>query len=154
MIISAPFPQTETSPGSPPAAVSVPLGAGRRTQKNRPRLGPRVQSPKSSAVQFSKTHRGVSETLCRIRYSLRSNYRFDTVFRRLLGEFSRNGPPNFLGSVIRLPPQRRSVVRTGRAPGRRLRCCSARATSPRVRGRASWGRGLLFEIYLHVQFGM
>ena len=42
---------------------------------------------------FSKTHRGVSETLCRILHCLRSNFRFYKVFRTLLGEFSRNDRP-------------------------------------------------------------
>ena len=41
---------------------------------------------------FSKTHRAVSETLCRILHCLRRNFRFYKVFRTLLGEFSRNGP--------------------------------------------------------------
>ena len=42
---------------------------------------------------FSKTHRGVSETLCRIENCFLNNAGFYKVFRTLLGEFSRNDRP-------------------------------------------------------------
>ena len=67
---------------------AVPLGSWRRS-------GPalRVETGRDRSVHFSKTHRGVSETLCRILHCLRSNFRFYKVFRTLLGEFSRNDRP-------------------------------------------------------------
>ena len=53
----------------------------------------RVETGRDRSVHFSKTHRGVSETLCRIENCVLNNAGFYKVFRTLLGEFSRNDRP-------------------------------------------------------------
>ena len=83
----------------------------------------RVKTGRDRSVHFSKTHRGVSETLCRILHCLRSNFRFYKVFRTLLGEFSRNDRP----VSTCLDPQSRARGSTGVPP------CAACCFSSRMR---------------------
>ena len=78
----------------------------------RPPAGSEGRDRSRQVGHFSKTHRGVSETLCRILHCLRSNFRFYKVFRTLLGEFSRNDRPV---STCLDPGRFRGLLRNGEA---------------------------------------
>ena len=109
--------------------------AARISGQVRWRPGPEGRDRSRQVGHFSKTHRGVSETLCRILHCLRSNCRFNKVFRTLLGEFSRNDRPVFT-CLDPQGPKARPLPRMARRGRRRPPAGRPR----RLASLASWRR--------------